>query len=218
MSRPLMYDDQFTSLIHSNVRQKFLFCFQIKVQSTAFYRTCSLQNSIRICSIYDLFFALTILYCSFKSWSLIELVLIILSFFFCVVALNNSNNFNKKYSNYYYYWRLIITITIPLIEFFDYSATRVCYYSSMCNNGMFYLGISIGLTVVHLYLCRIAWSFSTRLKMGQELLIIHGKYLEQMLLNEHHKNISMENKYSPPPIEMTHFDGGIGVSEKNTPK
>ena len=55
MSRPLMYDDQFTSLIHSNVRQKFLFCFQIKVQSTAFYRTCSLQNSIRICSLYDLF-------------------------------------------------------------------------------------------------------------------------------------------------------------------
>ena len=119
MSRPLMYDDQFTSLIHSNVRQKFLFCFQLKVQSTAFYRTCSLQNSIRICSAYDLFFALTILYCSYKSWSLIEVVLIILSVFFCFVALNISNNFNKKYSNYYYFWRLAITMLIPIIEFFD---------------------------------------------------------------------------------------------------
>jgi hypothetical protein len=218
MSRPLMYDDQFTSLIHSNVRQKFLFCFQLKVQSTAFYRTCSLQNSIRICSVYDLFFALTILYCSFKSWSLIELVLIILSVFFCFVALNISNNFNKKYSNYYYFWRLAITILIPIIEFFDYSSNNICYYSSMCKNGMFYLGISIGLTIVHLYLCRISWSFSTRLKMGQELLIIHGKYLEQMLLNENHKNIGIAHKYSPPPIEMTHFDGGLGVTDKPAPK
>ena len=82
MSRPLKYDSQFTGLIQSNGRkkQKILFCIQLKVQSTAFYRICNLQNSIRICSIYDLFFAFVILYCYFKSWSLIENVLIIFSF------------------------------------------------------------------------------------------------------------------------------------------
>ena len=53
MSHPLKYDTQFTGLIQLNVRQKILFCFQLKVQSTAFYRTCNLQNSIKICSIYD---------------------------------------------------------------------------------------------------------------------------------------------------------------------
>ena len=50
--------------------------------------------------------------------------------------------------------------------------------------------------------------------MGHELLIIHGKYLEQMLLNEHHKNIRTINKYIPSPIEMIHFDKKLYTTPK----
>ena len=49
MSRPLIYDDEFTALVHSNIKQNIFFCFPIKVQSTAFYQSMSLQNAIRIC-------------------------------------------------------------------------------------------------------------------------------------------------------------------------
>ena len=79
---------------------------------------------------------------------------------------------------------------------------------------MFYISISVGLIIVHLYLCRISWSFNTSLKLGQELLIIHGKYLEQMLSNENLKNIGTTNKYSPPPIEMIYFDRKLGKTSE----
>ena len=205
MSRPLIYDDQFTSLIHSNIKQKFLFCFSIKVQSTAFYQMCSLQNAIRICSLYDLIFGLTILYCSFSNISIIEMILIILSFFFCFISVNMSNNLSKKYSSYYYKWRLAITFIIPFIEFLDYSSHNKCYYSTMCTNIGFYVGISLGLTIIHLYLSKIAWSFNTRLLLNQELLIIHGKYLEQMLNNENHKYTGTK-KYIPPPMKRKEME------------
>lgn len=215
MSRPLIYDDQFTSLIHSNIKQKFLFCFSIKVQSTAFYQMCSLQNAIRVCSIYDLLFGITMLYCSFHQMSFIELILIILSFFFFFISINMSNNLNKKYSAYYYKWRITIVFLVPILEFFDFNSNGVCYYSSMCSKGMFYIGITIGITIVHLYLAKIAWSFTTRLMLNQELLIIHGKYLEKMLNNENHK-FTDAKKYIPPEmqrneIEMLNFGNNNGT-------
>lgn len=199
MSRPLIYDDQFTSLIHSNIKQKFLFCFSIKVQSTAFYQSLSLQNSIRICSLYDLLFGLAILYCTNLSCSPIELILTVLSFVFCFISFNMSNNLNKKSAKYYYQWRLILTFFVPIVEFFQYHSNNYCYYTSLCNRFFFYLGISFGITIVHLYLTKIAWSFSMRLQLGQELLVIHGKYLEKMLNNENHK-LNGTNKYIPPKL------------------
>ena len=75
---------------------------------------------------------------------------------------------------------------------------------------MFYLCITCGLTIIHLYFVKIAWSFSTRLELGQELLVIHGKYLEKMLSMESDKNKmfplnnlnnnNQANIYYPPTI------------------
>ena len=192
MSRPLIYDDQFTSLVHSNVKQKIFFCFPIKVQSTAFYQSMSLQNAIRICSIYDFIFGFFILYCAYPNFSILEFILLFLSIAFGVISMGMSNNFNKRYSKYYYYWRVIITFIIPIIEFFEYNSKKICYYSN-CNQFTYYFGLSLGLTIIHIYLTKIAWSFSTRLLLGQELLIIHGKYLELMLNKENSLINNMSN-------------------------
>ena len=53
MSRPLIHDDQFKVLLKSEMKEKFFFCVPLKVQSSAFYKSLSLQNSLRICSLYD---------------------------------------------------------------------------------------------------------------------------------------------------------------------
>ena len=75
----------------------------------------------------------------------------------------------------------------------------------MCTNIGFYVGISLGLTIIHLYLSKIAWSFNTRLLLNQELLIIHGKYLEQMLNNENHKYTGTK-KYIHPPMKRKEME------------
>ena len=191
MSRPLIYDDQFTALVNSNMKQNIFFCFLIKVQSTAFYQSMSLQNAIRICSIYDFFFGFFILYCAYPNFSILEFILLFLSIVFGVISMGMSNNFNKRYSKYYYYWRVIITLIIPIIEFCEFNSNKICYYSN-CNKFTYYFGLTLGITIIHIYLTKIAWSFSTRLLLGQELLIIHGKYLELML----NKESSMINNIS----------------------
>jgi len=195
MSRPLIYDDQFTSLVHSNIKQNIFFCFPIKVQSTAFYQSMSLQNAIRICSIYDFIFGFFILYCAYPNFSILEFILMFLSIIFGVISMGMSNNFNKRYSKYYYYWRITITFLIPIIEFFEYNSNKICYYTT-CNKFTFYFGISIGLTIIHFYLTKIAWSFSMRLLLGQELLIIHGKYLELMLNKENSLINNIPNQHN----------------------
>ena len=63
MSRPLIYDDQFKSLIKSDMKEKFFFCIPMKVQSSAFYKSSSLQNAIRVCSVYDFICGFFILFC-----------------------------------------------------------------------------------------------------------------------------------------------------------
>ena len=55
--------------------------------------------------------------------------------------------------------------------------------------------------IINLYFTKISWSFNTRLQRGQELLVIHGKYLEQMISNENQKiidtqNLILQSKYS----------------------
>ena len=76
MSRPLIYDDQFKSLVKSEMKQKFLFCIPMKVQSSAFYKSLSLQNSLRICSVYDIICGFFLLYCGKSTFY--EILFIIL--------------------------------------------------------------------------------------------------------------------------------------------
>ena len=203
MSRPLIYDDQFTSLVHSNMKQNIFFCFPIKVQSTAFYQSMSLQNAIRICSIYDFIFGFFILYCAYPNFSILEFILMFLAIIFGVISMGMSNNFNKRYSKYYYYWRATITFLIPIIEFFDYNSNKICYYSN-CNRFTYFFGLSLGLIIFIFYLTKIAWSFSTRLLLGQELLIIHGKYLE-LMLNKENSLINNTNLHENKRNEMDVF-------------
>ncbi len=49
-----------------------------------------------------------------------------------------------------------------------------------------------------MYFTKIAWSFCIRINKNHELLIIHGKYLERMLVDEGHK--VSEKKYIPPDL------------------
>jgi hypothetical protein len=154
MSRPLKYDSQFTGLIQSNGRkkQKNFILYSIKSSKYCFLQDMQFTKFNK--NLFNIWFIL----CFCNSILLFQIIVFnrecINNFFFCFVSLNISNSFNKKYSNYYYYWRLAITILIPLVEFFDYSLNSNCYYSFMCNRGMFYIFTSIGL--IHFYLCRIS--------------------------------------------------------------
>lgn len=208
MARPLKYDEQFTSLVTSVVKEPFLLCISMKVQSTAFNKSLSLQNSIRICSVYDILFSLSILYLTHLKLSLMEIILVASGIIFFIISLNMSSNLNKEYALYYYFWRSIVLFIIPLREFFNYSNSKICYYTSMCSTLMFYILITIGLTIIHFYLTKISWSFLKRLQMGQALLVIHGKYLEKMLNNENNKLNS--NGYIPPnQIELKNLNSQI---------
>jgi hypothetical protein len=60
MTRPLRYDDSFTSIINEKVHENFLLLFNIKVQSTAFQQKLNLQRSLIIVSLFDLFVGLVI--------------------------------------------------------------------------------------------------------------------------------------------------------------
>ncbi len=198
MSRPLKYDDQFKSLVKSEMKQNFFFCIPMKVQSSAFYKSLSLQSSLRICSVYDIICGCFILYCGKSLF--IENLFILLFFFFGIMSINNSVNLSKRFSKYYYYWRVAITILIPIREFSQYKKQNICYYST-CTTFIYYSCLSIGILIINLYFTKISWSFNTRLQRGQELLVIHGKYLEQMISNENQKiidtqNLILQSKYS----------------------
>ena len=88
MSRPLIYDDQFKSLLKSDMKEKFFFCIPMKVQSTAFYKSLSSQDSLRICSVYDFLCGLFILFCGTSTIS--EILLVIFFFAFGILSINNS--------------------------------------------------------------------------------------------------------------------------------
>ena len=191
MSRPLIYDDQFKSLVKSEMKQKFLFCIPMKVQSTAFYKTLSLQNSIRICSIYDFICGFFIFFCGNNSFW--EILFILLFFFFGILSFDNSISIRKTYSKYYYLWRVFVTIFIPIKEFFNYNKEKMCYYSK-CPTFFYYSGLSLGIFIINIYAAKIAWSFNKRLQKGQDLLVIHGKYLEQMMSFENQRILNTQNE------------------------
>ena len=191
MSRPLIYDDQFKSLIKSDMKEKFFFCIPMKVQSSAFYKSLSLQNSIRICSIYDFICGLFILFCGSSSFW--EIFFIILFFIFGILSIHNSINISKAYSKYYYFWRIFVTVFIPIKEFVNYNKEKMCYYSK-CPTFLYYSGLSFGILIINIYAAKIAWSFNTRLQKGQDLLVIHGKYLDQMMSYENQRIINTQNE------------------------
>ena len=191
MSRPLIYDDQFKSLIKSDVKEKFFFCIPMKVQSSAFYKSLSLQDSIRICSIYDFICGFFILFCGSSSFW--EILFIIFFFTIGVLSLNNSMNISKNFAKYYYYWRVFVTFFIPIKEFVNYNNEKMCYYSK-CPTFLYYSGLSFGILIINVYAAKIAWSFSSRLQKGQDLLVIHGKNLEQMMSFENQRIINTQNE------------------------
>ena len=191
MSRPLIYDDQFKALLKSDMKEKFFFCIPMKVQSSAFYKSLSLQYSIRICSIYDFICGLFILFCGSNSfWEIIFTL-----FFFCfgILSINNSISVSKAYSKYYYFWRIFVTVFIPFKEFFNYNNEKMCYYSK-CPTFLYYSGLSFGILIINIYAAKIAWSFNVRLQKGQDLLVIHGKYLDSMMSFENQRILNTQNE------------------------
>jgi hypothetical protein len=191
MSRPLIYDDQFKALLKNDTKEKFFFCIPMKVQSSAFYKSVSLQNSIRVCSIYDFICGFFILFCGNNSFW--EIFFIILFFCFGVLSIHNSINISKTIAKYYYYWRIFITFFIPIEEFMDYEKEKICYYSK-CMTFFYYAGLSLGISIINIYAAKIAWSFHIRLQKGHDLLAIHGKYLENMISNENNRIANTHNE------------------------
>ena len=191
MSRPLIHDDQFKVLLKSEMKEKFFFCVPLKVQSSAFYKSLSLQNSLRICSLYDFLCAFFIFFCG--SSSLFEITFIIFFILFGILSINDSINLSKTYSKYYYHWRVFITFVIPIREYLSYNSKKICYYSK-CLTFFYYAGLSFGILIINIYAAKIAWSFNVRLQKGQELLVIHGKYLDKMMSNENEKIINTKNE------------------------
>ena len=93
-----------------------------------------------------------------------------------------------------------------------------CY--SVCTSLIYYSGLSIGILIINLYCAKIAWSFNTRLQRGQELLVIHGKYLEQMISNENQKiidtqNLILQSKYSEIELSNSKPSNIIPSNDEN---
>ena len=191
MSRPLIYDDQFKALLKSEMKEKFFFCIPMKVQSSAFYKSLSLQNSIRICSIYDFICGFFIFFCGNNSFW--EIFFIILFFGFGSFSIENSIRISKSYSKYYYFWRIFVTLFIPIIEFIHFKKENKCYYTK-CPTFIFYSGLSFGIFIINIYATKIAWSYYMRLQKGEDLLVIHGKYLDEMMSNENQRIMNTHNE------------------------
>lgn len=205
MTRPLRYDDSFTSIINDKIHDKFLNCFNIKVQSTAFCQNLNLQRSLMVSSIYDISFGLIILLYYVENLAqfhnshiiFLENFMLITGIAFGFVGLDSAANLRKVNTKVYKWWRIYITFIIPLIEIFN-NFSFFCTMSGNCNK-LFNFIITIIVFIINIYLTRIAWSFSIRLNKNHELLIIHGKYLEKMMNEESYK-INDLRKYVPPEI------------------
>ena len=208
MTRPLRYDDSFTSIINEKIHDKFLYCLNIKVQSTAFCQKLNLQRSLMVSSLYDIAFGVIILLYYMRNIAqfsdshiiFLENFMLISGIAFGFVGLDSAANLRKINTRIYKIWRIFITFLIPLIEIFN-NLSFFCSMSGKCNK-LFNLLFTIVIFLINIYLTRIAWSFSIRLNKNHELLIIHGKYLEKMMNEESYK-INALRKYVPPEISST---------------
>jgi hypothetical protein len=203
MTRPLRYDDSFTSIINEKVHEKFLLLFNVKVQSTAFQQKLNLQRSLIIVSLFDLFMGLVMSLLFFRSIDqsydsmlfFIENFILIISFCFAFVGLDTATNLKRYNAKIYKNWRIFVTFAFPLVEAannFQFLHTYNIKY-----DGFNSLVFTLIYMFINLYFTKIAWSFNIRLQKGHELLIIHGKYLEKMMNDESYK-INDLKKYVPP--------------------
>jgi hypothetical protein len=232
MARPLRFDDQFISIINEKIEGKFFFLFKIKVQSTAFCKKLNLQQSLRICGIYDLVIGVLIFFNFFKILDLqssiiftFEIMFLLIGLFFGILGIDSANNLRKTNAGIYKIWRYFITCAIPVLEL-SHLGNNFCYFTIQCDF-LYYVSVSVIYFLINLYFTKIAWSFFVRLDKGHETLVIHGKHLEKMILDENYK-INDVKKYIPPEIrdqnkmkfvqkenELVHFaDQGTVVEEQ----
>lgn len=201
MARPLKYDDQFRNIISSNLHSNFLFCIKLKVSNTTFCGRSNLQKGLRVLGIIDIvfFFLFIIFKRRYSHIAFIEKVLFYSTGIFGVIALDASKNLKKVNSFVYYYWRIGLIILLPCYELSDYLNLEECYFLSTYCHWIAFVGITVAYICISLYLTKIAWTFAIQIQNGNELLILHGSYLEQMLNDENIK-IKQNNFYIPPQI------------------
>jgi hypothetical protein len=199
MTRPLKYDDSFTSILNQKLHDRFLNFLDIKVQSTAFFQKLNLQFSLVITSLWDIFFGIAIFLNSFNQSYLnllhfVENFLFMIGTFFGILGLDAASSLRKLNSQIYKKWRIFITFIFPFLEIVN-NFSFICNFSDNCSGLKIFFVIVI-IFAVNLYWTKIAWSFSIRLEKGHELLVIHGKYLEKMLQDESYK-LNDVKKYVP---------------------
>lgn len=207
MTRPLRYEDSFTSIINEKIHDKFLNIFNIKVQSTAFCQKLNLQRSLMVSSLYDILFGVGISIYYFRTISkfsdsyiiFLENFILMSGIAFGFVGLDSAANLRKFNAKIYKMWRILITFLLPIIEILN-NFSFFCNMAYSCNK-IFNFAITIILFIINIYLTRISWSFHIRLLRNHELLIIHGKYLEKMISEESYK-ISDIRKYVPPELSL----------------
>jgi hypothetical protein len=212
MTRPLRYDDSFTSIINEKVHEKFLFFFNVKVQSTAFQQKLNLQRSLIIVSLIDLFVGIFISFTFFKSIKqsyestifFLQNFILMISFCFSCVGLDAATNLKSYNARIYKNWRFFITFAFPALETINnFNFLHLYDIDYETFDGLIFTVVYM---FINLYFSKIAWSFNIRLLKGHELLIIHGRYLEKMMNDESYKLKDLK-KYVPPEqlmIKSTH--------------
>jgi len=199
MTRPLKYDDSFTSILSQKLHDKFLNFLDIKVQSTAFFQRLNLQFSLVITSLWDVIFGIAIFLHSFNQSYInllhfIENFLFMIGTFFGILGLDAASSLRKLNSQIYKKWRIFITFIFPILEIVN-NFSFICNFSEDCSGFKIFF-VLVLIFAVNIYWTKIAWSFSIRLEKGHELLVIHGKYLEKMLQDESYK-LNDVKKYVP---------------------
>lgn len=211
MTRPLIYDDIFISILKDKMHDKFLGIFTIKVQSTTFFQKLNLQKGLMVSSLCDIIYGILSfnLFFNFYQFNknnlsfLIENAMGVLCLFFGLIGLDASLNLKKINSLVYKNWRIGFTILYFFMEIannfnylcFFYNDKKEC--GSLFSKFVFFLFIFL----FSMYLSKISWSFYIRLDQSHDLLIIHGKYLEKML-NEDNSKYEVAKKYTPPGNEI----------------
>jgi hypothetical protein len=211
--RPLRYDDAFKNILNEKIHEKFLFLFNVKVQSTGFCQKLNLQRSLLISSLFDIIFGIIIVILFFNTIEtsqenflyFIETFVLITGICFGFVGFDSATNLRKGNMAIYKNWRIFISFFFLFSELIN-SFAVFCKFTSSggghnCGNfGNAFLVIIF--FAMNLYFTKIAWSFFIRLDKGHEILIIHGKHLEKIMNDETYK-ITDIKKYVPPEQSMS---------------
>jgi hypothetical protein len=213
MSRPLRYDDQFTSAINERVTITIFFCFKFKAQSTCFYKRMNLLQGLLLCSLIDIIIAIFIFLqliqvADFNSFTYynIKNYISIMGIPFGFIGYDAAINLKKNSSRLYRNWRIFITLMTIICEL-SLGLTGVLYHD---ENIFIFCAYLLGYVVISTYMNKIVESFHARLMLNQELLIVHGKYLEKMLENDSYRMNDNIKKYIPPKVKEKKEDIELG--------